>query len=202
MFVSLARHRRGYWAARGEKAAPRVPDWVATPLAGPSAARYRSTALGGRVAPGTNDSQCLPRTCRMTCGMDHVEVLVGGRTTLVFKLGPVHGEWAGTVRGLKKIGTIAAIRFDIGFLSAGKERAATCGHIPFSHGKSRRTWPAGLDPNQSRRANLSDVAARSGRVSRAYGPFAGLIRRNFEFSRCRHQNKIGRTGRWRTRTRS
>ena len=44
---------------------------------------------------------------------------------------------------------IAAIRFDIGFLSTEKERAATCGHIPLSHGKSKRTWPAGLDPNQA-----------------------------------------------------
>jgi hypothetical protein len=44
---------------------------------------------------------------------------------------------------------IAAIRFDIGFLSTEKERAVTCVHIPLSHGKNRPTWPAGLDPNQA-----------------------------------------------------
>jgi hypothetical protein len=81
-------------------------------------------------------------------------------TTWVSQLGPSHWTWAGTVKRPKKIGMLAVIGFDSGFLSRQTGRAGPSGHTSLAHGKEGK--PAGqalIQIKQTLRPSLMGINA-------------------------------------------
>jgi hypothetical protein len=103
--------------------------------------------------------KATPRSDRLRQHSDHGEILLDEHD-VGFPARPSHWAWAGTVKRPRKIGMLAVIAFNIGFLSRQTGRAGSSGHISLSHGKEGK--PAGqalIQIKQTLRPSLMGIKA-------------------------------------------